>query len=251
MSAVGGFLDGLRIDLSPRLNCIIGGRGAGKTTVVEFLRYVLDAAPDDPETARRTRAVVERNLSFGRVEAGIETKDGASYVVVRTAGEPPVLYRDGGRTTPTVLQVGGLLRADVYGQNEVEGTADRAASQLELVDGFAAEEIAELDRRLKHVDVELASGAGVIGPLQDRIAALREEIEALPGVEERLKRMSADVGDPLPRGGEGAARPSDRPPPTADSPFTTRHSRPAVPTADFCSAVSRELVLPRASHPLG
>jgi hypothetical protein len=35
----GGFLDGTRLDFSDGLNCIIGGRGTGKTTVVEFIRY--------------------------------------------------------------------------------------------------------------------------------------------------------------------------------------------------------------------
>jgi len=34
---VGGFLDGLDIDLADGLNCIIGARGTGKTTVLELV----------------------------------------------------------------------------------------------------------------------------------------------------------------------------------------------------------------------
>lgn len=30
LSVVGGFLDGLKIEFAPGLNCIIGGRGTGK-----------------------------------------------------------------------------------------------------------------------------------------------------------------------------------------------------------------------------
>ncbi|HBP17489.1 MAG TPA: hypothetical protein DEA08_06820, partial [Planctomycetes bacterium] len=37
----GGFLGDVSVDLADGLNCLIGGRGAGKTTALEFLRYAL------------------------------------------------------------------------------------------------------------------------------------------------------------------------------------------------------------------
>jgi hypothetical protein len=45
VSIIGGFLDGLRFDFLPGLNCFIGARGSGKTTMVELIRYALDALP--------------------------------------------------------------------------------------------------------------------------------------------------------------------------------------------------------------
>lgn len=40
----GGYLDGVSIELSAHLNAVIGGRGTGKSTLIECLRYALDAA---------------------------------------------------------------------------------------------------------------------------------------------------------------------------------------------------------------
>ncbi len=37
---VGGFMDGTKIEFAPGLNCIIGARGTGKTTVLEFIRVL-------------------------------------------------------------------------------------------------------------------------------------------------------------------------------------------------------------------
>jgi ABC-type uncharacterized transport system ATPase subunit len=37
LSVVGGFLDGMNIEFSDGLNCLIGHRGTGKTTVLEFV----------------------------------------------------------------------------------------------------------------------------------------------------------------------------------------------------------------------
>lgn len=41
MAAEGGFLDGLKIHFSPNLNCIIGGRGTGKSTTFEGIRRLI------------------------------------------------------------------------------------------------------------------------------------------------------------------------------------------------------------------
>ena len=68
VSIVGGFLDGQRFDLSDGLNCIIGARGTGKTTVLEFVRYAMDALPMDGAARKRVESLVEQNLAGGRIE---------------------------------------------------------------------------------------------------------------------------------------------------------------------------------------
>src|SRR5512143_1252947 len=86
VSIRGGFLDGAQFELADGLNCFIGARGAGKTTVVELIRYALDALPNrdsHPVDRRRIETLVERNLAGGRVDVTIETKDGLLYVVSR------------------------------------------------------------------------------------------------------------------------------------------------------------------------
>ena len=45
ISWVGGFLDGVTIPLASDLTALIGGRGTGKSTAIESLRYVLGLTP--------------------------------------------------------------------------------------------------------------------------------------------------------------------------------------------------------------
>ena len=47
IEVVGGFLDGLKLDLAGGLNCLISHRGAGKSTALEFIRHALQKAPLD------------------------------------------------------------------------------------------------------------------------------------------------------------------------------------------------------------
>src|SRR5690606_3238821 len=41
----GGFLDGLGLHLNENLNVLVGGRGTGKSTVIESIRYALGIEP--------------------------------------------------------------------------------------------------------------------------------------------------------------------------------------------------------------
>ena len=66
ISVNGGFLDGTRLELSEGLNCIIGARGTGKTTVLEFVRFAFDSLPDretELTEYRRVNELVEQNLA--------------------------------------------------------------------------------------------------------------------------------------------------------------------------------------------
>lgn len=198
VSVVGGFLDGAQFDFADGLNCLIGARGAGKTTVVELVRYALDALPGrdvNPTERRRIESLVEKNLAGGRVRVTIETKDGLSYAVSRAAGDEPIVQTSDGKATEFTLTSGGIFRADIFSQNEVESIADRTTSQLVLIDNFESERIAEIGRQIAQVRTALAANASEIVPLQTRIAALGEELGTLAGVEEKLKTFANGDGE--------------------------------------------------------
>jgi len=48
LTVAGGFLDGLHLDFESGLNCIIGGRGAGKRAAASGVRLALDDDRKDP-----------------------------------------------------------------------------------------------------------------------------------------------------------------------------------------------------------
>jgi len=65
LEVTGGFLKGAKFEFADGLNCIIGGRGTGKTTVLEFVRYVLALMPNEktmPARSRAIKALVQSNL---------------------------------------------------------------------------------------------------------------------------------------------------------------------------------------------
>lgn len=70
----GGFLSGLGIHFSPNLNCIIGGRGTGKSTTFEAIRCL---------TSHATGDVVDSEVWPDLVELLVEDKSGHSQKIRR------------------------------------------------------------------------------------------------------------------------------------------------------------------------
>src|SRR5690606_16077930 len=61
----GGFLDGLSLSLSEDLSVLIGGPGAGKSTVIESLRFALDIPPTGKDAKADHEGIVRHVLRSG------------------------------------------------------------------------------------------------------------------------------------------------------------------------------------------
>ena len=63
----GGFLDNLDLKLASGLNVIIGGRGTGKTSIIELLRFCLNIPAQTSEAGRQSVDHALSVLRDGRV----------------------------------------------------------------------------------------------------------------------------------------------------------------------------------------
>ena len=181
-----GFLGGLDTPLSEHLNCVIGARGTGKTSLIEFIRYALDLMPSSEPERRRIMGIVEGNLAGGRIELSLTTCNGTDCTVSRTQGEPPMLLDGEGRPTGKAY-LASLFGIDIFSQNEVERIADDIGSQLRLIDSFDQANLRDMDRAIADKEAELRENARQMVPLKREIAELEDAVSGLPAKEEQLK----------------------------------------------------------------
>jgi len=188
----GGFLDGLEMAFSSGLNCIIGARGAGKTTVLELIRYAMDSLPDaDASSQERKRIsdLIEHNLDGGSVRIAIQTQDGSRFIVNRPSGEPPIVLTEDGSATQ--LSVNTLFKPHVYSQSDIEMIADQPALQLALIDRFESEKLAHISDELRTMHDGLRANASKIVTVREKIAGLDEQLAHLPVVQEQLQKLAS------------------------------------------------------------
>ena len=197
VSFMGGFLDGTQIDFSDGLTCLIGARGTGKTTAMEFVRYALDAFPEEeyfPGARAKFLTLVTDNLGNGEIRLTIETKDGVPYIVSRTATGPPIVMNADESPSEVSLSSGGVFKADIYSQNQIESIADSPRCQLDLIDGFVAQEIERVEANIRQIEATLASSARNIMEARRALDGIGDELSTLPGIEDKLKAMSGGMG---------------------------------------------------------
>lgn len=193
LSVIGGFLDGQKFEFTNGLNCLIGARGTGKTTALEFIGYALGNQNSSADR-KQEESLFKQNLGGGRIQIAVETSDGITYHISRAYGEDPIVVTADGNPTTLTLDSGAVFRADLYRQNEIEQIADRPQYQLDLIDGFESSQIRRIEQQIQDVQIALTANGHQILPLQVDIAKFNDELAMLSGVEEKLDQYSSDAG---------------------------------------------------------
>ena len=150
----------MTLDFADGLNCLIGGRGAGKTTALEFLRFGLGLMPDPKMGGARQKALqslVKANLGSGRLTIGLRTKTNMCYTAGRAANETVQVLNEAGTAVPVSLDRDQIFGADVFSQNEIEEIASSPAAQLELIDRFQEQDASAIGRELEQLQRRLDS----------------------------------------------------------------------------------------------
>ena len=194
MSWQGGFLDGAALNFNANLNVLVGGRGTGKSTVIESIRYVLGLTPIGEEAASTHKEVVKRVLRAGtKVSLVLSSHRPArrEYLIERTVPNPPLVRDESGE----ILQldpVDIIPRIEIFGQHEISELTKADAARTQLLERFLDEDDSinqkKLDLRRK-----LGSSRSRILEIEKDIGTAEERLAALPGLEETLKRFK-DAG---------------------------------------------------------
>lgn len=189
MTVAGGYLDGVRADFSDHLNTVIGGRGTGKSTLLECLRFALDLPPKGKQAQKLHQEIIKENLgrSAGRVELTVvsSAQNGKQYTISRRYSEPPMV-RDMDGNVSILLPHDLLPGIDIYGQNEIYELAQDEASRVQLLERFLPQDVeyetksADVKRRLKENQQKLTKS------LAD-LDELNSQVERLPKLEEQLR----------------------------------------------------------------
>ncbi len=190
LNVTGGFLAGAQLEFADGLNCLIGGRGTGKTTALEFLRFGLGLMPDpkaNPQRHRAIDALVKANLGNGQLRVELRTKTDMRYTAGRSAHETVQVLNEVGTAVPISLDRDQIFGADVFSQNEIEEIASSPAAQLELLDRFQEHEAVAIDRELQQLLRQLDQSSVDLRRIDQEVDDSRARASELPVLQEKLK----------------------------------------------------------------
>ena len=188
----GGFLDGAAIHFNRNLNVLIGGRGTGKSTVIESLRYVLNLDPIGEDARKVHTGMVRHVIRSGtkitlRAQAYRPVK--SDYVIERTVPNPPVVRDENGQILK-MLPRDVLPRTEIYGQHEISELAKSAEKRTLLLDRFIHHD-ESLKRRKESVRRRLGQTRRSITDAHTEFQQIDDQLAMLPSLEETLSRYRA------------------------------------------------------------
>ena len=186
----GGFLDGVSFRFNSNLNALVGGRGAGKSTVIASLRYVLGLEPLGEDARSSHRGIVKNVIRSGtKISVLVHSHHPSPrrYRIERTIPNPPVV-RD--PDTNNVLNVapGDIFPGmEIYGQHELSELTKSPDKLTQLLERFVAREESTSSRK-RDIQQTLADSRSQILRLKRELNNIQEKLQELPGLEETLKR---------------------------------------------------------------
>ena len=170
------------VKFNPWLNTIIGGRGTGKSTLIDFCRKALHRESEldgsDHSDEGSLRALFDRRMRVpaSRLEEGLLTKETRIEVVYRKDDERFVLFWNLSATVPSVARLDGdkltpqegdireRFPVRIYSQKQLFALAQNPNALLTVIDDSQAVRKADLDRQIEQ--------------LADRYLSLRAEARA-------------------------------------------------------------------------
>jgi energy-coupling factor transporter ATP-binding protein EcfA2 len=190
----GGLLDGQAVCFNESLNVLIGGRGAGKSTLIESVRYALQMRPRAADAAKQHDSMMKAVLGTGTEVSVLLRCPRPSqqyYLVQRIYGQRARVRDQNGGLLDGLSPADIAAGLEIYGQHEISELT-RHPDQLAML----------LRRFTNHADggsdkialiEELGRSRRAIMTELEEIEVLEDALTALPALREQLRRFT-DAG---------------------------------------------------------
>jgi len=177
-----GFLDGLDLTFTEGHNVLIGARGAGKTSVIELIRFCLGVPALTERASETSREHALSILGSGRVT--VTLNDGKRSIAISRTAEQ-VARSEPVERIPVILS-----------QNEIEEVGLHATGRLRLIDSIRPPRSGasknEEESLLAYIRSQTQERRSVFSELQTIRTQLRELGEQLKE-SDTLKKQHADA----------------------------------------------------------
>lgn len=196
VSISAGFLGQTAMGFSPELNCLLGGTGAGKSLVLEALRFALDQQVDE-DLFKRIRYEVDQRLASAlgdgtevAVEVSTPTEVFRIKRTFRAANDSePVVERDAaGEWVHVDRKPSSLITLAAFSQGEILEYARQPVGRVGLVD--AKLDLVEIESRIVANTAKLEANGLQLISARDRVQSLTEDAAEAAVLQTRERELS-------------------------------------------------------------
>lgn len=184
----GGFLDTVVLPFSDELTAIIGGRGTGKSTLVESIRFALEVPVRGAMAKREHDRMITSVLGVGAVVTllvDVLAPAANTYIIRRAEGEPSQVTDVLGKGI-AVKPLDLIGDVEIFGQHELAELAHDPVEVARMLARFAGQ--GGEDEGLSDTERELKANREALRRAEEDLSALDKELEDLPRLRAQKER---------------------------------------------------------------
>jgi len=186
----GGFFRDESIGLSKHLNAFIGGRGTGKSTLIESIRFALDLPyRGDEDNSRALKSISGANISNSQVTVEVVSKaqNGQTYTISRRHGEQPVVKNKQGEIS-NLLPHDIVPEIELLGQNEILQIEKNEEVKLSLLKQFMPDS-QQYDKNIEEIRQRLRKNRENLIKAEEEWDRLNTTVQQEPKLKEQEKQF--------------------------------------------------------------
>ncbi len=191
---VGGYLDDLEIEFSDHLNAVIGGRGTGKSTLLECIRFAMNLRPFGKNAQKQHDDIVKENLGKekGMIEMRIRSSamNGRFFTVSRRYSEKTVVKNEAGELSPHSVQ-DLLPQLEIFGQNEIYEMTQDTEGKRHLLSRFLEGDHREYEVIIQKVRNKLTENRTAIVRAYGNKTNIEVDVEQLPKLQDQVNQFQS------------------------------------------------------------
>jgi ABC-type lipoprotein export system ATPase subunit len=146
------FFEDFQVGFSEKLNCLMGGRGTGKSTLLYFLKSCLFP---EAEENKIVRDILRGNLGSGLVTIHIESDDGSEYQITKSYNDVPNAYKLPSMEYVHVDKILEGIECDFFETGDIENIGRIGEERLTLIDKKIKNEVMSLRNEIANIQSEL------------------------------------------------------------------------------------------------
>lgn len=209
------FLGRIELELNQQYNAFIGGRGTGKSSILEYLRWGLcdqiigvNEVDNQSEILKRRQVLIEKTLVPYSGEVRINTTvNGIEHIVKRNSATKEIQLKlgEGGFENVTEEEIRRLIPIQAYSQKQLSSVGVRTDELKRFIQQPIANELNDIKFNLREISKNVKSTynnlvrkkeiQGEVEELQLQHKSVKEQVqnlrESLKGISDEDKKVIA------------------------------------------------------------
>ncbi|MDO8513384.1 MAG: AAA family ATPase [bacterium] len=200
------FLGRIELDLSQQYNAIIGGRGTGKSTILEYLRWGLCDQPsediDFDNVQKKRKTLIDNTLQKFDGEVHVTfLLNGVKHIVKRNSKKQEILLKigDSDFAQTTEQEIRNLLPIQAYSQKQLSSVGVRIEELRRFVELPIKQDLDQTRSEIRDTESKLRIAYGNLvrkREIETEVSKYNIEasslVEQLKGLRDGLKGLSKD-----------------------------------------------------------